>query len=298
VTLSAGAPVGGAVVTLGSNGTSASVPASVTVAAGATTATFAVTTTVVTVTTTVTITASYGSATQTASLALTPVPPPPPAGISRDGAAYVSVNAAGASTSVSGVSSSPATAPRVLVALVTIQGINAAGPLQSRGTVTSPHLTWTRIQAAQMWEDTAEVWIANAPAGVASEVISATATVTDGGAIAGIALAVEVLQGATVTGATGAALASGSAAPQAAYTPARGSWVYAACNYYRTTAPTMAPAGSITTLQSAAWAANQWHFATRLTSASDGTRITIGASAPANPSGIALAILEVKSAAP
>jgi hypothetical protein len=196
------------------------------------------------------------------------------------------------------VSSNPTTAPRVLVALVTIQSINAAGAAQARGTVSSPHLTWTRIQAAQMWEDTAEVWIANAPGGVSSETISVSATVADGGSIVGVALAVEVLQGATVTGATGATLASGSVAPQAAYTPSPGSWVYTACNYYRNTAPTLVPAGSITTLQSAAWAAQQWHFATRLTNASDGTRITIGASAPTNPAGSALVVLEVKAGAP
>ena len=74
VTLSAGAPLGGAVVTLSSSSASATVPGSVTVAAGATTATFAVTTSVVTASTSVMITANFGSATQTASLAVTPVP--------------------------------------------------------------------------------------------------------------------------------------------------------------------------------------------------------------------------------
>jgi len=285
------------VVTLSSSIGSATVPASVTVAAGATTATFAVTTSVVTASTAGTISAAYAGVTRTSILTVTPVPPAP-SGISRDGATYSSVSTAGSSTSIGGVSSNPTNAPRVLVALVTIQSINAAGPAQARGTVSSPHLTWTRIRAAQMWEDTAEVWIANAPAGVSNETISVSATVADGGSIVGVALVVEVLQGATVTGATGAALALGSVAPQTAYTPSPGSWVYAACNYYRTTAPTLVPVGSNTMLQSAAWAAEQWHFATRLTKASDGSRITVGASAPTNPSGSALVVLEVKAGAP
>jgi hypothetical protein len=77
VTLTAGAPAGGAVVSLASSHVNvASVPQTVTVAAGATSATFSVTTSPVSVTTTVTITASYGGTTSTASLTVGPEPPP------------------------------------------------------------------------------------------------------------------------------------------------------------------------------------------------------------------------------
>ena len=71
VTLSGAAPAGGVTVTLLSNNTSATVPASVPVAAGATTGTFQVTTSPVGATATVTITATYGAA-QTATLTVVP----------------------------------------------------------------------------------------------------------------------------------------------------------------------------------------------------------------------------------
>jgi trimeric autotransporter adhesin len=77
VTLTAGAPTGGALVTLtSSNPGVASVPGSVTVAAGATTATFNVTTTTVAANTGVTITGTYSGVTRTATLTITPAPPP------------------------------------------------------------------------------------------------------------------------------------------------------------------------------------------------------------------------------
>jgi len=78
VTLTTGAPTGGAVVSLSSaNAGVASVPASVTVAAGATSASFAVTTSTVASTTLVGINGSYSSVTKTATLTVTPPPPPP-----------------------------------------------------------------------------------------------------------------------------------------------------------------------------------------------------------------------------
>ena len=75
VTLSGPAPSGGAVVSLSSsNPSAAAVPAGVTVPAGASTASFAVTTGAVVASTTVSITASFGGASRTASLAVTPPP--------------------------------------------------------------------------------------------------------------------------------------------------------------------------------------------------------------------------------
>ena len=79
VTLSGPAPAGGAQVTLSSsNTTAARVPSSVTVNGGSTSATFTVSTSVVGASTTVTISATYGGATRSASLNVTPAPPPPP----------------------------------------------------------------------------------------------------------------------------------------------------------------------------------------------------------------------------
>jgi hypothetical protein len=73
VTLSSGAPSGGAVVALSSNNSAvASVPGSVTVPAGATTATFAATTAAVTTSTPVTVSAAYNGVNRTATLTVNP----------------------------------------------------------------------------------------------------------------------------------------------------------------------------------------------------------------------------------
>ena len=75
VTLSGPAPSGGAVVSLSSsNPGAAAAPASVTVPAGAGSASFTVTTGAVAASTTVTISASFGGASRTASLTVTPPP--------------------------------------------------------------------------------------------------------------------------------------------------------------------------------------------------------------------------------
>jgi hypothetical protein len=73
VTLNQLAPGGGASVSLSSNSAAATVPASVTVTAGDASAMFTVTTGSVTTSTPVTITGSYGGASKTATLTVTPV---------------------------------------------------------------------------------------------------------------------------------------------------------------------------------------------------------------------------------
>jgi hypothetical protein len=72
VTLSAPAPAGGALVTLGSSNAAATLPASVTIAAGSSSATFPITTTAVTASTPVTITASFNGAARTTILTVAP----------------------------------------------------------------------------------------------------------------------------------------------------------------------------------------------------------------------------------
>src|SRR5262249_28324046 len=79
--LTAGAPVGGAVVTLSSSNPGlASPPASVSIPAGSKTATFSVTTTVPAADGSAIITATYNAVVRTATLTVTrlPAPPPPP----------------------------------------------------------------------------------------------------------------------------------------------------------------------------------------------------------------------------
>jgi hypothetical protein len=81
VTLTSGAPAGGAVVSLSSSNVAvAAVPATVTVAAGVTSATFNVTSTAVGANTSVTLTATYNAVSRTATLTVTP--PPAPASLS------------------------------------------------------------------------------------------------------------------------------------------------------------------------------------------------------------------------
>ncbi len=79
VSLSGGAPAGGATVALSSsNSALASVPASVTVGSGSTAWGFSVATTSVSATTSVTITATYDGISRTSTLTLTAGAPPPP----------------------------------------------------------------------------------------------------------------------------------------------------------------------------------------------------------------------------
>ena len=79
VTLTSGAPSGGAVISLSSaNPSIAAVPPSVTVAAGASSVTFNVTTSAVTVNTSVVITATYGGVSRTTTLTVTPASSSPP----------------------------------------------------------------------------------------------------------------------------------------------------------------------------------------------------------------------------
>ena len=83
ITLTGGAPSGGAVVTLSSaNPSVVSVPASVSVAAGASSATFAVNTSAVTANTSVTITATYAGVSRTTTLTVTPTSTPTTASLS------------------------------------------------------------------------------------------------------------------------------------------------------------------------------------------------------------------------
>ena len=79
ITLTSGAPSGGALVSLSSaNASVAGVPASVTVAPGASSVTFNVTTSTVTANTSVVITATYNGTSRTTTLTVTPASTPPP----------------------------------------------------------------------------------------------------------------------------------------------------------------------------------------------------------------------------
>jgi VCBS repeat protein len=74
--LTGAAPAGGAVVTLSSSSSAATVPASVTVPAGASSATFTVNTASATASTSATITGAFGAVTRSATLTVTPPLPP------------------------------------------------------------------------------------------------------------------------------------------------------------------------------------------------------------------------------
>ena len=145
VTLFSGAPTGGAVVTLTSSNTAvATVPASITIAAGSTTGTFSVATAGVSVATNVTITASYGGATQTATLTVSPLlasvsvsPATVVAGVSSMGTVTLAAAApaGGISVTLSSSNSTVASVP----ASVTVAAGNSSGTF----TVTTNTVTTT-----------------------------------------------------------------------------------------------------------------------------------------------------------
>jgi FG-GAP-like repeat len=111
------APSGGAVVTLSSNRSVATVPASVTIPAGAFSATFTVSTTSVTASTSLAINGAYGGATRSATLTVTPPSaPPPPASLSTLAANPASVTG-GASSQGTVTLTSPAPAGGFAVSL-------------------------------------------------------------------------------------------------------------------------------------------------------------------------------------
>jgi hypothetical protein len=116
--LTSAAPSGGAVVTLSSSNTSAAtVPASVTVPAGAFSTTFTVSTASVTASTSLTISGTYGGATRSATLTVTPPPaPPPPASLSTVVVNPASVTG-GASSQGTVTLTSPAAAGGLAVSL-------------------------------------------------------------------------------------------------------------------------------------------------------------------------------------
>jgi hypothetical protein len=163
VTLSGPAPSGGAQVTLSSSNTAAArVPSSVTVAAGATSTSFMVSTSTVSTSTQITISATFGGATQTASLALTPQPnfilSASPSSVSviqgKSGASTIAVtpqNGFGGSVSLSvsglpsGVTASFSPNPATATSTMTLAASNAAtiGTVTATITGTSGTLTHT-----------------------------------------------------------------------------------------------------------------------------------------------------------
>ena len=124
VTLTAAAPSTGANVSLSSASDGVQLPASVTVAAGATQAPFAITTLPVSVQTATTISASYGGATKTTTLALTPAAAPQLAQLTLANASVVG----GMATSGTVTLSAPAGPNGITVRLASLKTTVAAVP--------------------------------------------------------------------------------------------------------------------------------------------------------------------------
>jgi len=148
VTLTAGAPAGGAVVGLSSaNTAAATVPASVTVAAGATSATFTVTTTSVTASTALSITGTFNAVSRSA--VLTVNPPPPPASLSSVTVSPTSVVGGAASTGTATLTSAAPTGGAIVtlssstttVASVPASVTVAAGALSANFSITTTAVT-------------------------------------------------------------------------------------------------------------------------------------------------------------
>ena len=125
-TLNAPAPSGGALVTLSSNNSVATVPTGITIPAGSTSATFTVTTTTTSASTPVTLSGTFGGTTQTATLTVTGAPPTPADKVAVTLAEYVvskqTLNVQATSTSTSAILKAYVTSTGALIGTLTNVG--------------------------------------------------------------------------------------------------------------------------------------------------------------------------------
>jgi uncharacterized repeat protein (TIGR03803 family) len=171
VSLSAGAPPGGSVVTLSSSSVSASLPSSVTVAAGNTSASFTITTTSVTTTTTAVITGTLGSGSAQASLTILPA-----ASVSLSSLTLNPTSVSGGSSSTGTVTLSGNAPSGGAVVMLTSRNTSVA-TVPSSVTVAAGSTSATFTVSTQKVSQNTNVTISGTYAGATQ---SATLTVTSG----------------------------------------------------------------------------------------------------------------------
>ena len=277
VTLTGPAPSTGIQVTLGSNSSSASVPASVTVAANATTATFQVTTVAVTSATTATITASYAGVNQTTTLAVTP-----------KSLLAIDKTASKDGTSKSKTIATPAfttsAANELLLAFIGTDATNS-GTNTTVSSIAGGSLTWTLVKRTNTQRGTAEVWRAFAPAVLTNATVTATLS-----ASTTASLTVVTFTGASTagTGGSGAIGATGSGnsskgAPTASLTTTvANSWVFGVGNDWDNATARTVPANQTMVHQDVATSNGDtyWVQCMTATTPTPGTVVTINDTAP------------------
>jgi FG-GAP-like repeat len=188
--LTGAAPAGGAVVTLSTSSSVATVPGTVTVPAGASSATFAVSTTSVTASTSATITGAFGGVTRSATLTVTPPPPPiGPASLSISPATVEGGNPVTGTVFLSGAApadglvvslSSSNTAAATVPATMIVHGGLSSGTFPV-STLTGPTTRTTTITAsANGVSRTADLTVTPSAAASLSTVTVNPASVTGG----------------------------------------------------------------------------------------------------------------------
>ena len=188
--LTGAAPAGGAVVTLSSSSSVATVPGSVTVPAGASSATFTVSTASVTASTSATITGAFGGVTRSATLTVTPSPPPiGPASLSVSpgtveggnpvtGTVFLSVGApaGGLVVSLSSSNTAAATVPATMI----VHGGLSSGTFPVSTLAGSVTRTTTITASANGISRTADLTVTPSAAASLSTVAVSPASVTGG----------------------------------------------------------------------------------------------------------------------
>ena len=224
VTLTGLAPTNGINVSLTSSNTSvATVPSSVTVAANTSSITFQVTTVAVTSSTPVTITASYGGASPTATLTVTPK-----VLLAID--KTVSTDRSSAGTSITSPTFSTSSTNELLLAFIATDA-NSAG-ITVTG-VTGASLTWSLVKRTNAQLGTAEIWRAFAPTTLSSVSVKATLSQSVAASITVVTFTGVNTSGSGGSGAIGATGSNNAnpGAPSASLTTTQnGSWVFGVGN--------------------------------------------------------------------
>jgi hypothetical protein len=238
VTLTGPAPTGGITVTLQSNNSAATVPASVSVAASATSATFTVTTVAVTTSTSVTITATYAGVNQTATLTVTPK-----ASLAID--KTESTDRSSSSTTITSPTFSTTAANELLLAFISADNPGSGTNTTVTG-ITGASLTWTLVRRTNTQLGTAEVWRAFATSTLSSVSVKATLSVSVAASMTVVTFtgaSTSGTGGSGAIGATGSANASSGAPSASLTTTVANSWVFGVGNDWDNAIARTVPSG-------------------------------------------------------
>ncbi len=277
VTLTGPAPTGGILVSLGSNNSAVTVPASVTVLANTSSITFQATTTAVATSTPVTITATYASVNQTATLTVTPK------SLLAIDKTVTKDNTSSSKTIVTAAFTTSAT-NELLLAFVAADNSGSGTNTTVTG-ITGGSLTWTLVKRTNTQLGTAEVWRAFAPAVLTNATVTATLSVSNPGSLTVVTFTGASTSGTGGSGAIGATGTANSAkgAPSASLTTTvANSWVFGVGNDWDNATARTVPAGQTMVHQDVSTSNGDTYWVQSQTAATPvaGTVVTINDTAP------------------